>query len=71
MREQISERLVSATKENKNLQKLIKLIKQGFPMYYKALELQLEHLYKFRDYLSTKNDLVFYKDSLCTDFNEK
>ena len=40
-------------------------------MCYKALEPQLKHLYKFKDYLSTKDDLVFYKDSLCTYFNEK
>ena len=60
VREQTRDRLVSATKEDKNLQNLIKLIKQGFPMRYKALESQLKHLYKFRDYLSTKDDLVFY-----------
>ena len=52
------------TKEDKNLQKLIKLIKLGFPTRYKAIEPQLKHLYKFRDYLSTKDDLVFYKDRL-------
>ena len=69
--EQIRGRLVSATKEDKNLQKLIKLIKQGFPVRYKALESQLQRLYKFTDYLSTKDDLIFYKDSLCTNFNEK
>ena len=60
--EQTRDRLVSATKEDKDLQKLIKLIKQGFPMQYKVLEPQLKHLYKFRDYLSTKDDLIFYKD---------
>ena len=69
--EQTRDRLVSATKEDKDLQKLIKLIKQGFPMQYKILEPQLKHLYKFRDYLSTKDDLIFYKDSLCTCLNEK
>ena len=47
------------------------MIKQGFPMRYKALETQLKHLYKFRDYLSIKDDLVFYKDSLCAYVNEK
>ena len=31
-------------------------------MRYNALEPQLKHLYKFRDYLSTKDYLVFYKD---------
>ena len=31
-------------------------------MRYKALEAQLKDLYKFRDYLSTKDDLIFYKD---------
>ena len=41
---QTRDRLVSATKEDKNLRKLIKLIKQGFPMCYKALEPQLKHL---------------------------
>ena len=46
--EQTRDRLVSATKEDKDLQKLIKLIKQGFPMQYKVLEPQLKHLYKFR-----------------------
>ena len=45
---------------DKNLEKFIKLIKQGFRMRYKALEPQLKHLYKFRDYLSTKDDLVFF-----------
>ena len=40
-------------------------------MCYKALEPQLKHQYKFKDYLSTKVNLVFYKDSLCTYFNEK
>ena len=60
--EKTRDRLVSATKENKNLQKLIKLIKQGFPMRYKALEPQLKHLYKFRDNLSIKDNLVFYKN---------
>ena len=60
--EQTRDKLISAIKEDKNLQKLIKLIKQGFPMRYKALEPQLKHLYKFRGYLSTKDDLVFYKD---------
>ena len=60
--EQTRDRLVSATKEDKDLQKLIKLIKQGFPMQYKVLEPQLKHLYKFRDYLSTKDNLIFYKD---------
>ena len=68
--ELIRDRLVSATKEDKNLQKFIKLIKQGFPMRYKALKPQLKYLYKFRDYLSTKDNLVFLQ-SLCTYFNEK
>ena len=36
--EQTRDRLVSATKEDKDLLKLIKLIKQGFPMQYKVLE---------------------------------
>ena len=58
--EQTRDRLLSATKGDKNLQKLIKLIKQGFPKRYKALKPQLKHLYKFRDYLLTKY-LVFYK----------
>ena len=31
-------------------------------MRYKALEPQLKHLYKFRDYMSTNDDLVFYKN---------
>ena len=31
-------------------------------MRYKTLEPQLKHLYKFKDYLSIKDDLVFYKD---------
>ena len=53
--EQTRDRLVSATKEDKDLRKLIKLIKQGFPMQYKVLEPELKHLYKFRDYLSTKD----------------
>ena len=60
--EQTRDWLVSATKEDKDLQKLIKLTKQGFPMRYKVLESQLKHLYKFRDYLSTKDNLIFYKD---------
>ena len=60
--EQTRDRLVSATKEDKDLQKLMKLIKQGFPMQYKVLEPQLKHLYKFRDYLSTKDNLISYKD---------
>ena len=68
---QTRDRLVSAIKEDKDLQKLIKLIKQGFPMQYKVLEPQLKHLYKFRDYLSTKDNLIFYKDSLCTCLNKK
>ena len=33
-------------------------------MHYKALEPQLKHLYKFRDNLSTKDNLVFYKDTV-------
>ena len=41
--EQTRDRPVSATKEDKNLQKLIKLIKQGFPMCYKAPDPQLKH----------------------------
>ena len=61
---QTRDRLVSATKEDKDLQKLIKLIKQGFRMRYKVLEPQLKHLYKFRDYLSTKDNLIFYKDKV-------
>ena len=68
--EQTRDRLVSAIKEDKNPQKLIKLIKQSFPIRYKALELQLKHLYKFRDNLSTKDNVVFYKDSLWNYFNE-
>ena len=55
---------MSTTKEDKNLQKFLKLIKQGFQMRYKALEPQLKHLYKLRDYLSTKDNLVFYKDRI-------
>ena len=47
--EQVRDSLVSNTKEDKNLQKLIKRMKQGFPMCYKALEPQLRHLYKFSD----------------------
>ena len=45
VREQTRNRLVSATKEDKNLQKLTKFIKQSFPMRYKALELvQIQRL---------------------------
>ena len=40
--EQTRDTLVSATKEDKDLQKLIKQIKQGFPMRYKVLESQLK-----------------------------
>ena len=60
--EQTRDRLVSTTKDDKNVQKFTKLIKQGFPVHNKALEPQLKHLYKFRDYLSTTDYLVFYQD---------
>ncbi len=33
-------------------------------MQYKVREPQLKHLYKFRDYLSTKDDLIFYQDGV-------
>ena len=66
--EQTRDRLVSATKDDKNLQKLIKLMKQGFPIHYKALESQFNYSYKFRDYLFTKT--VFVPSSMRNDMKK-
>ena len=70
--EQTSDRLVSATKADKNLQKFIKLIKQGFPMRYKTLETLVEASVQIQRLPVNKGRSGnLQRQNLCTYFNEK
>ena len=56
------EKILKATAADESLQELIKLIKNGFPKTSTRTPDNSRQFYKFKDYLSTHDGLIFYQD---------